>query len=98
MLRLTDVQLPLDHPEEDLAAAIVARLGIVADDLIRYTIFRRGYDARKKSAITLVYTLDVEIRNEAQAQKRLAGNRHVSATPDTGYRFVAEAPANLNQR
>ena len=98
MLRLTDVQLPLDHPEEDLATFIVARLGIPAEDLIRYTIFRRGYDARKKSAITLVYTLDVEVRNEAQVQKRLAGNRHVTTAPDTSYHFVAQAPANLKMR
>lgn len=98
MLRLTDVQLPLDHQEEDLKAAILARLGIAADDLISYTIFRRGYDARKKSAITLVYTLDVEVKNEAKVQKRLAGNRHVGLTPDTSYHFVAQAPAGLKTR
>jgi len=98
MLRLTDVQLPLDHQEEDIKAAILARLGIAADDLIGYTIFRRGYDARKKSAITLVYTLDVEVKNEAKVQKRLAGNRHVGATPDTSYHFVAQAPAGLKTR
>ncbi len=98
MLRLTDVQLPLDHQEEDLKAAILARLGIAADDLISYTIFRRGYDARKKSAITLVYTLDVEVKNEAKVQKRLAGNRHVGMTPDTSYHFVAQAPAGLKTR
>ncbi|MBF8178127.1 MAG: NAD(P)/FAD-dependent oxidoreductase [Burkholderiaceae bacterium] len=98
MLRLTDVQLPLDHQEEDLKAAILARLGIAADDLIAYTIFRRGYDARKKSAITLVYTLDVEVKNEAKVQKRLAGNRHVGLTPDTSYHFVAQAPAGLKTR
>ncbi|RQO37302.1 hypothetical protein DBR37_03700 [Herminiimonas sp. KBW02] len=98
MLRLTDVQLPLDHQEEDLKAAILARLGIAADDLIAYTIFRRGYDARKKSAITLVYTLDVEVKNAAKVQKRLAGNRHVGLTPDTSYHFVAQAPAGLKTR
>lgn len=98
MLRLTDVQLPLDHQEEDLKAAILARMGIAADDLIAYTIFRRGYDARKKSAITLVYTLDVEVKNEAKVQKRLAGNRHVGLTPDTSYHFVAQAPAGLKTR
>jgi uncharacterized FAD-dependent dehydrogenase len=98
MLRLTDVQLPLDHQEEDLKAAILARLGIAADDLIAFTVFRRGYDARKKSAITLVYTLDVEVKNEAKVQKRLAGNRHVGPTPDTSYHFVAQAPAGLKTR
>ncbi|MNJ88052.1 hypothetical protein D3C87_55890 [compost metagenome] len=98
MLRLTDVQLPLDHQEEDLKAAVLARLGVAADDLIAFTIFRRGYDARKKSAITLVYTLDVEVKNEAKVQKRLAGNRHVGVTPDTSYHFVAKAPVGLKMR
>jgi uncharacterized FAD-dependent dehydrogenase len=98
MLRLTDVQLPLDHPEEDLAAAIVARLGIAPSDLISHTVFRRGYDARKKNAIVMVYTLDVEVNNEAQTLKRLQGNRHVTVAPDTSYHFVAKAPAGLKTR
>ncbi|HWT71029.1 MAG TPA: NAD(P)/FAD-dependent oxidoreductase [Oxalicibacterium sp.] len=98
MLRLTDVQLPLDHPEEDLRAAILARLGIAPSELIGYSVFRRGYDARKKHAIALVYTLDVELRNEAQVAKRLKGNRHVSQAPDTSYQFVGQAPADLKTR
>ncbi|CAL60314.2 Putative FAD-dependent pyridine nucleotide-disulphide oxidoreductase [Herminiimonas arsenicoxydans] len=98
MLRLTDVQLPLDHTEEDLLAAIIARLGITADDLISHTVFRRGYDARKKNAIIMVYTLDVEVRNEEKTAKRLQGNRHVTIAPDTSYHFVAQAPADLSMR
>jgi uncharacterized FAD-dependent dehydrogenase len=93
MLRLTELSLPLDHPESDLRAAIVARLGIPADDVIAYQIFRRGYDARKKSAICFIYTLDVEVKNEAAILKRMQGHRHVVPTPDTNYRFVAQAPA-----
>lgn len=98
MLRLTDVQLPLAHPDADLAAAIVARLAIKADDLLGYTVFRRGYDARKKNAIALVYTVDVEVRDEAQVAKRLQGNRHVTIAPDTSYKFVGQAPDNLQTR
>ncbi|MBC7502075.1 MAG: NAD(P)/FAD-dependent oxidoreductase [Herminiimonas sp.] len=98
MLRLTDLQLPLDHPETDLSAAILARLGIPAGDLIGYTIFRRGYDARKKSAIALVYTVDVEVADEAAHLQRLHGNRHVTSAPDTGYKFVTQAPAGLKER
>ncbi|MFJ7567822.1 NAD(P)/FAD-dependent oxidoreductase [Herminiimonas sp. NPDC097707] len=98
MLRLTDVQLPLDHTEDDLLVAIIARLGIDADDLISHTVFRRGYDARKKNAIIMVYTLDVEVRNEEKTAKRLQGNRHVTIAPDTSYHFVAQAPADLSMR
>jgi uncharacterized FAD-dependent dehydrogenase len=98
MLRLTDVQLPLDHPEEDIKAAVLARLKINADALIGFTIFRRGYDARKKSAINLVYTLDVEVKDEATLLERFKGVPHIAVAPDTSYQFVAKAPEKLATR
>jgi uncharacterized FAD-dependent dehydrogenase len=98
MLRLTEVQLHLDHTDAELAAAIRARLGIPEADLLGYTIYRRAYDARKKSAIIFIYTIDVELRDEASVKKRLQGNIHVSLTPDTRYKFVAHAPAGLSGR
>ena len=80
MLRLTNVILPIDHPEADLKAAILARLKIAPQDLLSYTIFRRGYDARRKNAITLVYTLDVEVKDEAGVLARLQGTPPTPAT------------------
>ena len=98
MLRLTNVILPLDHTEADLKAAIFARLKIEADDLVGFTLFRRGYDARRRSAITLVYTLDVEVKEETALLARMSGVPHVGITPDTSYKFVAQAPATLPKR
>jgi uncharacterized FAD-dependent dehydrogenase len=98
MLRLTEIQLPLAHSDADLERAVLARLGVAAEALIGYTIFRRSYDARKKSAVTLTYTLDVELHEEALVQKALKANRLVVPTPDTSYRFVAQAPAGLKMR
>ncbi|MEW5943596.1 MAG: NAD(P)/FAD-dependent oxidoreductase [Pseudomonadota bacterium] len=98
MLRLTEIKLPLDHPESALKAAILARLGIAAGELLGYSIARRGYDARKRDAIFLIYNLDVELKNEAAALARLHGDRHVSPPPDTTYRFVAQAPGRLISR
>ncbi len=92
MLRLTELKLPLDHPSEALSAAICERLGISPDDLERFTIARRGNDARKKSAIKLVYAVDVALKDEAAVLARFAGDNNVRATPDTAYRFVARAP------
>ena len=98
MLRLTDIQLPLDHLEPDLLAAILARFGVDAADLLAFTIFRRSYDARKKSAIVLIYTIDAELKDEAAVLQRLRGRRGVGLTPDTSYHFVAHAPAVLKSR
>jgi uncharacterized protein len=100
MLRLTDVHLPLNHAADDLPRAILARLSIDAAQLLGYSVFRRAYDARKKSAVVLIYTLDVELRpeDEAAALQRLQGKPHLAPTPDTGYRFVAQAPTGLALR
>ncbi len=92
MLRLTELRLPLDHPEAALRAAILKRLGIKDSDLLGFTIFRRGYDARKPAAISLVYTLDLEVRDEARLLRRHAGDPHLKPAPDMRYRFVARAP------
>jgi len=98
MLRLTEIRLPLNHTEGALTLAILEQLGIPAEELLAYSIARRGSDARKPKSIIAVYTLDVEIKNEAAVLARLANNPHCSATPDTEYHFVAQAPADLASR
>ena len=98
MLRLTEIKLALEHPDAEIRAAILRRLGIGADELIGYSIFKRSYDARKPSAIVFIYTLDVEVKDEAALLKRLHGERHVAPAPDTGYKFVAHAPAASSRR
>jgi len=97
MLRITEVRLPLDHPEDALRAAILKRLGIPAGELSGYAIFRRAVDARKP-AIVFTYTLDIEVKNEAALLARLKDDRRVTRAPDTTYRFVARAPAGLPSR
>ena len=98
MLRLTEIKLPLDHRETDIAAAICERLGLGAGDLVGYSIFRRGIDARKRSAFKVIYTLDVDVRDEPVVLARLQADRRLLRTPDTAYRFVAQAPGALAQR
>jgi uncharacterized protein len=98
MLRLTDIKLPLDHADGAIEAAIRAKLGLGKDALRSYTVFRRGHDARKRGAIQLIYTLDVDVADEAGVLKRHADDKHVQPTPDTGYHFVAHAPEQLEHR
>ncbi len=98
MLRLIELKLPLDHNDSDLKAAIIHRLGISAETLVSYSIARQGHDARKRDAIMLVYTLDIEITNEQALLTRLNDDPQIFATPDTRYRFVTQAPKNLTMR
>ena len=99
MLRITELKLPLDHAPDALRPAIVARLGLAdAAALQAFTVFKRAYDARKKTAIVLIYTVDCQLAteaDEAEVLQRLAGDAHLKPSPDTRYRFVGHAPADF---
>ncbi len=98
MLRLTEIKLPLDHSEAAIRSSILTRLGIGADELVGYSIFRRGVDARRRSAITLIFTLDAEVMHEAAVLQRFKHDRHVTRTPDMSYRPVAATPRQTGTR
>jgi uncharacterized FAD-dependent dehydrogenase len=98
MIRITELRLPLDHPAEDLRPAVRARLGLRDAELKDFTVFKRSFDARKKAAIVLIYTLDCELApgvDEAALLRRFQGDPHVRPSPDTNYRFVTRAPADF---
>ncbi len=93
MLRLTELKLPLDHPPDALREAVLARLAIPPGDLLHLTIVRRGYDARRRSAISLVYAVDVEVRDEASVLHRHAGDPRIRPAPDTRYHAPSTSTA-----
>ena len=98
MLRLTEIKLPLTHADDEIRTAILKKLAIEDADLLSFTIFRRGVDARKVSAILFIYTLDVVLRDEAVVLARFGKDPHVSIAPDTSYHFAAHAPNNMTER
>ena len=104
MLRLSEIKLPLDHTDEELPAAIIDRLAITEDELLSFNIFKRSYDARKKTHILLIYQIDVVLikNTEQQVLKTFAKESFVQPSPDTSYHFVVEAntdfPAAEQQR
>jgi uncharacterized protein len=98
MLRLSEVKLSLDRTEADIQAAILKKLSIAPKDLIRYTVFKRSYDARKRGAVSFVYVIDVETTREQQLLQRFKKDPHIVPTPDTSYRYVAQAPTKIEHR
>ncbi|EHR0570990.1 NAD(P)/FAD-dependent oxidoreductase [Vibrio parahaemolyticus] len=99
MIRINEIKLPLDHEEGALLDAITKKLGIPAEKVISFNVFRRGYDARKKTNIHLIYTLDIVVEGDETALlAKFANDPHVRQTPDMEYKFVAKAPENLTER
>jgi len=104
MLRLNDIKLPLDHSADDLAAAIADRLQLDAAELKDFSVFKRSYDARRKSSIQLIYQVDVTL-DAGREQALLAaapGRAAFMRSPDTRYQLVARAgdqyPQGAQQR
>src|SRR5476651_1150232 len=89
MLRLTDIKLPLGHPPEALKAAILKKLKLPAEALLDWRIFKRAHDARNRSAILTIYTVDVALKDESHPP------REARPTPDMDYKPVAAAPASF---
>ena len=94
MIRINELRLPLNHSPEALPKAVANRLGIAETAIQGLTVFKRSVDARKKTALLFIYTVDVEVANEAVLLAKHAGDPKISTAPDTSYRFVAQAPAN----
>ncbi|HLZ82849.1 MAG TPA: hypothetical protein VKQ54_04735, partial [Caulobacteraceae bacterium] len=98
MLRLSELKLPLGHPPEAVKAAAARRLGLPAADILECRIVRRAHDARRKTAILMVYSVDVRLVCEAPVLARFAADGQVRPAPDMAYRFVARATGHESRR
>lgn len=98
MIRITELRLPVNHAPEELEAAILKRLSISSKDLVQFTVFKRSHDARKNTALSFIYTIDLSIKDEEKVLKKWGHDPHVRPSPDTSYHYVAKAPAELKKR
>jgi uncharacterized FAD-dependent dehydrogenase len=91
-LRLTEVRLPLDHADDALRSAAAERLGVPGAAVQSVSVARRGWDARRRDRIRLVYTLDVALADGCEPRA------DVPVSPDTTYRMPPAAPADMRHR
>ena len=84
MVRIFEIKLPLDHTQDDLIRAIADVLRISVRDLVFWKIRRQAIDARKKTTVGLIYTVDVSLRHEEKLISKDLGRR-IIPTPDESY-------------
>lgn len=78
MLTVQQLKLPAGQDKEALENKLMKVLQIKKEVLLSYEIKRHSLDARKKPALFDVYTIDVQVKNEAQVLKRLK-NKNIHA-------------------
>ncbi|WP_053955749.1 NAD(P)/FAD-dependent oxidoreductase [Inediibacterium massiliense] len=94
MIRVNQIKLDIKEDFGVLQSKICKKLRIKKEDLIDYKIFRESIDARK-GTITLVYTIDVEVKNEENILKK---NKGIQKSPDLSYHSVQSGSNNLIHR
>ncbi len=97
MIRVTQLKLPLGHPPEALKAALAKKLKLSVFEIQDFQIFKRAHDARSRTAILYIYTLDVTVKDEAAVLARFARDLDIKPAPDMTYQFVARAPATFER-
>ncbi len=80
-LRLRDIKLRLDENESLLPERVAQQLGLGVADILHLKLVRKGIDARRKSAILKVYTVEFDVAAEQELIERQAANRCLSLVP-----------------
>ena len=86
MLRIQSLDLPVGEGMEELKKRAGKLLGVSPDVFTAFSLVRRSVDARKKSDIHLVCTVDVALPHE-KAVLRRSGDKVIPAPPVTPYCF-----------
>ena len=85
MIRLTSVNLPFDHSEEDILKEIQKHLKIPMDDIVNYRILKRSLDARKNRPLLRVYSFLVEVKDQNSLARIIKKSDKIKIVEDEGY-------------
>ncbi len=97
MIRISGIKLRPNHTNEELINSIIKKIKIQNVDIIKYNIYKKSIDARNKSDIRIVYTIDVLVKNEEKLIKRI-NNPDVTVSKDIIYKFNISGKDIISQR
>lgn len=94
MYRISQVKLPIEHSENDLYTAVAKTIKMDTADILMIKIIKQSIDARDKTKLLYVYTLDFETKRKINLKK----NNKVTLVEDTKYNFTVKGTTKLNKR
>ncbi|MCL1925758.1 MAG: FAD-dependent oxidoreductase [Syntrophorhabdaceae bacterium] len=95
-VRISDVRVDFGLPESALFDRIKTIIGVPADGVERFSIVRRGIDARGKGAPRRVYTVECALRSSEDEEAvcaRVPNARRYEPPPNPFPRFPARKPS-----
>ena len=93
MIRVSGLSLPLEGDLEHLRRKAAKILGISAGEIRSLSLARQSIDARRKSEVHYVCTVDLTVDGEEAGLVRRAGGRNVSLFQPQPYQFPPVGPA-----
>lgn len=97
MIRIQQLKLDINHTESDLREKIQKQLKIKTEELQSYKIVKKSIDARNKSEIRFVYTIDARVSQEDKIIKKVR-SANISLTVPKDYVFPSHGSRKLKNR
>lgn len=97
MIRINQIKLPIKHSEKDLYAAAGKALKLAPDHILSLKICKKSIDARKKSELRYVYSVDVKVAEESKIILR-AKNPNVSLSANLEYQVNINGTNTMKER
>lgn len=97
MLRLINFRIDVKE-KATLEALITHKYPVLKDKLERIHVVRRAVDARKKPHISFVYTLFLEVQDEALVMKKLHRDKNISVMEPKLPDPIIHGPQTLSHR
>lgn len=66
MLRIHNIKIRKNISDEELISFVIAKYHIIKSDIIKWNIFKKSIDARKKTDIFFNYTIDIEVKDDSK--------------------------------
>ncbi|HVW02385.1 MAG TPA: NAD(P)-binding protein, partial [Planctomycetaceae bacterium] len=97
-LRLTNIRLPVEAPEDDLPSTLAQTLGVRLEELGRWRILRKSLDARKRTSLEWVYSAVVDLPDAESRLEELRRRSDVEEFVPEQFDDPASGPEPLSER
>lgn len=98
MIRINQMKLNIEHTSDDFERKILKTLCIKKEELQGFQIRKQSIDARKKPVLYHVYSVDVQVRDEAKVKKTVKNNQIQFQVKPDSYHFEVKGTKELTHR
>lgn len=94
-IRVSQVKVPLDHTIDDVVQKACKKIKIDLSEVRAYELVKKSIDARKKDALTYIYSIDVVLK---QQRKLKVKDKDVMVVEKQSYVFPKSGTLSLSKR